>query len=196
MVSVTGLQASTDHRAETTNRGGRADIAGSARGLVGLLSLFSSGLVAGPIDLVGAAVPAPVGPDLDRLHLERGDIVRHRFALINASSLRTLLEARRSGETGGADRIRLNLFDDLPIELAVGGVDRYGDRLVAELGEGSCAAGTRNKYHCFAVLVLRDDRSVNVRLWSASAIYHVRPVGEGPVHVITEHDPAKMPDLD
>jgi len=137
-----------------------------------------------------------VPPELQE-HLDSSLVIRHRFVEIDVEFLWNLLEsARDSDDLDAVDPIQLGFFDDFSVEFKLVKVNHRYWSSNAMFVTTTPGFGKEPDANIFANMTIKRDESVSARIWAAGDIYYIAPVEDGPVHVITQVDPEKMPAMD
>ncbi len=153
--------------------------------------------LAKPSDLV-----TPVEYDIDvpaslQEYLESSQVIRHRFVTVDIEYLWNLFESVRDLDSfDDVEPIELKLFEDFSIEMRLVEVIHNYWRSHATLVTTLPGYSTDPDVNIFADVVLKRDESFSATIYAAGERYYVSLVEEGPVHVITQLDPDKMPALD
>ncbi len=143
-----------------------------------------------------SAIEQDVPVDLEE-YLNSSLVIRYRFVTVDIETMWNTFEAARdldSFEDGPT--LELKLFEALSFEMRVVNVNHSYWSSGGTLVNNSPDYGTDPAAHNFATAMLKRDESVSARVWAAGDIYYITPVERGPIHVITQVDPEKMPAFD
>ena len=137
-----------------------------------------------------------VPPDLQK-HLDSPLVIRYRFVRVDIEYLWNLFESARDlNEFDPVDRIKMGFFDDFSVELKLVKVNHRYWSSHATFVSTLPGFGADPNANIFASVTLKRGESASARIWAAGDIYYIAPVENGPVHVITQVDPEKMPAID
>lgn len=130
-------------------------------------------------------------------YLESSQVIRYRYVTADIEHLWSLFESSRNlDDFDGVEPIQLKLFDDLSVELKLVKVNHSYWRSNAMLVTTMPGFGTDLESSIFASVRLERNESVSANIRVAGDFYFISPIDEGPIHVIWQADPEKMPNLD
>ena len=142
-----------------------------------------------PIDSV------PDIPADEQEYLDSDEVIRYRFVRIDVDDLWQEFESARDNDNlSSADPLLLNLFDGLLVEMRYGKVHhRYW---WSQASLRASVSGADPEVAGAAHVQLQRGAGAEISIRLAGDIYQVSPVGNSPIHVVLQLDPAKMPNLD
>ena len=162
-----------------------------------LLSLSLLSAQTNPSELLNVVKSVVSAPEHLQEHLQSSQVIRHRFVTVDIEYLWNLFESARDlSNLDNVDPIRIGLFGDFSVEMRLVKVNHRYWSSSATLVTTMPGYGTDPDSNIFATMTLKRDESVSARIWAAGDIYYISPVETGPIHVVTQVDPEKMPSLD
>ena len=169
--------------------------------------VFSSVVLLLPLILLAATAysddpliplePGITAPANMQEYLESSEVMRYRYVTADIDYLWKLFESSQDlDDINDADLIQLKLFDDFSVELKLVTVYHRYWWSYANLVTTLPGFGTDPESNIRAEITLRRDEGVSAEIRAAGDFYYILPVDEGPIHVIWQADPAKMPNMD
>ena len=140
-----------------------------------------------PIQLVERAESNVDVPSFLAEQLGSEMYLRHRFVLIDFERLWELCNTASDVNTiDDRQSIGIALFPDFSVELKIARITVNTRSCYVVLVAPNEASETNNHSNTHAFLDAWRAGGLTARIWAAGQLYHIEPVGDGPVHVVTQ----------